>query len=233
MATENALFNVDDTNIFLQSQPNDVTLLPPRASLQVIALSDEPREILWSYIFRSGASSLHTEQQAISLLRENPMTGLKKLVFIQNYGPCCDCADVLNIFHQTHPNISIFYLFAVPYKDCGHNHLDSDNIGKQMFGSWRWVPFLLWNQGYLGNHGRVVEWWEKSYHDCKEAIQEGLRHCGIELLNARDDMKKLLIHSGCPATGRINVFNYLTRKEFTLDDFIDSLDVWYPDERNM
>ena len=143
---------------------------------------ERPRK---SQVFKEG--DCHAEIYAISYLKEN---SVEKVIFVQNYGPCQNCAKEIAALKEKKKNITVEVVYTKKYtlKDNGLKTLEEANVNCHQITNWRWNAFLLWNAGSLPND---THWWSESYEDCEDAMAGGLEQQGIDSTHSSVYLKRL------------------------------------------
>ena len=117
-------------------------------------LSDKRYATLYNKIRREAYDRPHAEEDAIDHLKlDNTHTAgnIERITFIVNYAPCKRCAGKLSELD--------FEKEIVYVKDWNRNFEFQKMPSSQcsQIEGWKWVAFLLWNDGKLQN----VEWWNE------------------------------------------------------------------------
>ena len=128
----------------------------------------------------------HAEKKAICHL--NGIKDVVKVVFVQNYGPCDNCADLI-IDWSKKMTVEVVYTKEYRPNINGLPKLIKEKVKCYEVTKWRWNTFLLWNSGLLPGE---LHWWSESYEDCEEALKRGLEQQGIEFTHSSKYLNKLL-----------------------------------------
>ena len=229
-------FSSCDIEIFLSTiSKSFVVDWPDQARLKLLVVpSGEGEAVKISETFCNNIGK-HCEEVGLDdlkrYMRKVQSALPQKIVFIQNYGPCRECADLLNLYQKRYPNTEMSIVYVKEYTEDGLEKLDN-SIHKCHMTSWRWIHFLLWNLGELEKEGQVVPWWQGEYDQHEEVINEGLKRCSIETDSIdspeEEHMRELLLKNGVGSESKeINVYYYESTKRYTLDEIVRIVDPSY------
>ena len=230
------IFSSHEIEIFLSTLPQPyVVNWPKEARLKIQVVSSDKREPKELIKPLSNIYGRHCEEVGLDALYlymgqiQSPSP--EKIVFIQNYGPCPRCADLLNRYQECYTDTELSMVYVKEYTYSGLGNL-SGRIHQCQLSSWRWIAFLLWNLGELVNEDQVVPWWQGEYAQCKDVINEGLKRCEIDIdASAKHHMKQLLLENGVGTMlGMINVSSYYSGKPYTLDELLSIINPVYPND---
>ena len=225
-------FSSGDIEIFLSTLPGPcVVTWPHEARQKIIIVSSNGKQAKVSETF-CNTDGWHCELAGLEFLeqcmKEARFTSPQEVVFVQNYGPCLECANLLNDYKENNKNTKITIVYVKEYSKDGLEIL-SDTIHQFQMTSWRWIAFLLWNLGKLVHGGKMVRWWQGEYDQHKEVINEGLKRCETNTAwSAKYHMTQLLKKNGLGTKSEtINVFRYKSYERYTLDEIVDKVNPSY------